>query len=157
MRDAAEQYDDARRLLHEQPPGSGILLPLLNTTAVVVELFLKSLSSKLVHVPVDDFDGLSRVYAEPKLKNHRLVELLDKIPDDVRTLLESSFAADPSFQAEGSLRDTLAKYEGLFEASRYPFEARFDITKYLLTPLMALAEFLRTFVANMEPTGRIEW
>ena|ERR1051325_693676 len=59
VQDAAEQYDDARQLLQQQPPGSGVLLPLLNMAAVAVELFLKSLSSELVCVPVDSFEGLS--------------------------------------------------------------------------------------------------
>ena len=45
VRDAAEQYEAARKLL-TQPPGSGILLPLMNVAAVAIELYLKSLSAK---------------------------------------------------------------------------------------------------------------
>ena len=36
--DAADQYEEARKLLAEQPPGSGVLLPLMiftNTAAIV--------------------------------------------------------------------------------------------------------------------------
>jgi len=157
VRDAAEQYDDARQLLWQQPPGSGLLLPLLNTAAVAVELFLKSLSSELLHVPVNDFNGVSTVHAVPELQHHRLVELFNNIPDDMRSQLESSFATDASVQGGTPLRDVLAKYEVLFAASRYPFEPGTNISKYPLMPLMVLSAFLRTFVANMEPCDWIEW
>ena len=36
VRDAADQYEAARELLSAQPPGSGVLLPLMNTAAVEV-------------------------------------------------------------------------------------------------------------------------
>ena len=156
VRDAAEQYDDARQLLHQQPPGSGILLPLLNTAAVAVELFLKSLSSELIHVPVDSFNGLSTVHAAPE-RTHRLVELFDNIEDDLRSQLESSFAGHTTSQSGTTLRDLLLQYEGLFAVSRYPFETATDIKKYPLMPLMELSTFLRKFVADLEPIDRIEW
>lgn len=156
VQDAAEQYDDARQLLQQQPPGSGVL-PLLNTAAVAVELFLKSLSSKLIHVPVDGFNGLSIVHAEPELKHHRLVKLFDNISDNLRSQLEADFALYTSGPIGKSLRDVLAMYEGLFASSRYPFEAKTNIRKYPLMPLMELSAFLRAFVAKMKPTDQIEW
>jgi hypothetical protein len=155
--DAAEQYDDARQLLHRQPPGSGVMLPELNTAAVAVELFLKSLSSRLVHIPVDGFDGLSRVRAEPEFKHHKLVELFDNISDDIRSQLESRFATSNIAPVGTSLRDILGTYEHLFATSRYPFEKDADICKYPLGPLKELSAFLRTFVTNMKPVDRIEW
>lgn len=157
VRDAAEQYDDARQLLQHQPPGTGVLLPLLNTAAVAVELFLKSLSSELKYVPVDDFDGLSSVHAEPELKHHRLVELFNNLSADVRSQLEVNFAANKIGQAGTSLHDLLEMYEGLFLRSRYPFESKADIKKFDLMVLMELSSFLRRFVANMRPTDQIEW
>jgi len=33
VRDAADQFEAARKVLDAQPPGSGILLPLMNTAA----------------------------------------------------------------------------------------------------------------------------
>jgi hypothetical protein len=157
VRDAADQYDNARQLLQQQPPGSGVLLPLLNTAAIAIELFLKSLSSELIHVPVANFNGLSIVHARPELKHHKLVELFDNIPGDIRSQMETSFANDTSAQAGTTLRDMLATYESLFAASRYPFEPDFDLKKYSLNPLMELSMFLRTFVADLKPTDRIEW
>lgn len=156
VRDAAEQYDDARKLLRQQPRGFGVLLPLLNTAAVAVELFLKSLSSKLVHTPSGNVEGMSIVHAIPEMKHHRLAELLDNIQDDVRTKLESSFADYMTDQAGTTLRDSLIPYEGLFAVSRYPFEPATDVGKYPLDLLMELSAFLRTFVANLKPIDRIE-
>jgi hypothetical protein len=153
VQDVAEQYDDARQLLQQQQPGSGVLLPLLNTAAVAVELFLKSLSSELIHVPVDGFEGLSTVHAVAEQKHHRLVDLFDSIQDDVRSQLESSFAE----QTGTILRDLLLRYERLFEVSRYPFEPATDIKKYPLMSLMELCNFLRKFVADLERIDQIEW
>jgi hypothetical protein len=51
--DAAEQYDDASRLLDAQGAGAGVLLPLMNAAIISVELFLKSLSSESVFVRID--------------------------------------------------------------------------------------------------------
>jgi hypothetical protein len=157
VQDAAEQYDNARQFLLRQPPESGLLLPLLNTAAIAVELFLKSLSSELIHTPIDDPYGVYRVYAKPDFQRHELVKLFNKIPNDVRDQMERSFATDTSIQTTLSLQDQLSKYENLFAESRYPFEKGADISKFSLMPLMALSAFLRKFVANMRPTDRIEW
>jgi len=121
LQDAAEQYDDARQFLQQQPPGSGVFLPLLNTAAVAIELLPKSLSSELIHVPVDSFDGLSTVHAVPERKHHRLVGLFDSIQPDVRSQLESGFASYTAGQTGTALRDLLSRYEGIFAVSRYPF------------------------------------
>ncbi|MFN0107548.1 MAG: hypothetical protein ACKVZH_01745 [Blastocatellia bacterium] len=158
VRDVAEQYDDARRLLQQQPPGSGVLLPLLNTAAVAVELFLKSLSTELIHSPIEN-DGLSIVRSKPELQDHKLEALLDKIPDDVRDDLENSFGK----KSDVSLREMLRRYEGLFQVSRYPFEPPKEknplkhISEYSLMELMALSEFLRSYVAKIEACDRIDW
>ena len=154
--DAAEQYDDACQVLEKQPPGSGVLLPQLNTAAVAIELFLKSLSSKSIFVPLPNSDGY-RVYAEPESKHHNLVELFDGIPEDIRDELESRFSTSTLTSLASSLREMLGKYEGLFATSRYPFERNSDIQNYPRPPLMELSSFLRTFVRTLKPVDRIEW
>lgn len=159
VRDAAEQYDDARRLLQQQPPGSGLLLPLLNTAAVAVELFLKSLSTELIYSPIEDFDGLSIVHSKPELQTHRLEAQFDKILDDVRDDLESAF----SKKSDVPLREMLRRYEGLFQVSRYPFEppkgkkTLKPISEYPLMELVGLSDFLRSFVAELAVCHRIDW
>jgi hypothetical protein len=164
--DAAEQYDDARQLLERQPLGSGVLLPQMNAAAIAVELFLKSLSTKSIFVQQTDFDGCI-VHAKPDVPNHHLVELFDNVPDDIRDDLELRFKTSELTRFATCLRDLLATYEGLFTASRYPFEPKRDVLQYPFTardirdypldPLMELSAFLRTFIAGLTPVDRIEW
>ena len=47
--------------------------------------------------------------------------------------------------------------EGVFLATRYPFERGIDITRFNLESLMGLADFLDRFARSVPPTDRIEW
>src|SRR5690349_8739778 len=78
--DAADQYEEARKLLAKQPPGSGLLLPLMNTAAVAVELYLKCLSAELIYIEDEHMPEVSRVYAAPTIASghgHGLMALLN--------------------------------------------------------------------------------
>ena len=154
--DAAEQYDDASRLLDARGAGAGVLLPLMNAAIISVELFLKSLSSESIFVPESTFGGY-KVYASPQVKKHTLIELYESIPEDIRDELDSRFTTSRRASSASSLREILRTYEGLFAVSRYPFEEGSDIRKYPLTPLMELASFLRTFISSLRPVDRIDW
>ena len=147
VRDAADQFDDARLLLDSQPPGSGLLLPLINNAAVALELYLKSLGALAVYTPVSSSSGVSIVTAEAEVKGHCLFDLLESIPDDVRQSLEWAYKARHTGRV---LRDDLEQYEGLFAASRYVFEKGKKLDKYPLSPLMDLCSFLRDFVSKMK-------
>ena len=46
IRDVADQYEQARQILSMQPPGTGILLPLMNTASMAIELYLKCLAGE---------------------------------------------------------------------------------------------------------------
>lgn len=155
IRDAADQYEAARQLLEEQPPGLGVLLPLMNTAAVAIELYLKSLASETVHVPCDDGLGGHMVHSEPAIRGHILVQLFDKIQDDVRYDLAQAYEKNKS--ASGSLRDDLAQLEGAFMRTRYPFEPKADLSVIDLKGLMSLSSFLRKFVVALEPRETIQW
>ena len=74
--DAANQYESARRLLSAQPPGSGLVWPLLNTASVAIELYLKCLSAEKVYT--DAGEGWSKVSAKPEY-GHVLTRLLDAL------------------------------------------------------------------------------
>jgi hypothetical protein len=65
--DVADQYEQARKLLANQPPDSGVFLPLMNTAAVAVELYLKSFSAELIYVADERMPEISRVYAAPAI------------------------------------------------------------------------------------------
>lgn len=153
IRDAADQYEKARRRLAETGPGGGVLLPLMNVTAVALELYLKCLSAELEFTAIDDPVGGYVVTTTPKW-GHRLVELFEHIPDDIRTDLEVAFRA----QSGGlELKASLSRCDGAFEASRYPFERDADPTSYPLFLLIQCSEFLAAFVSTLEPHDRILW
>ena len=151
--DAADQYEEARKLLAEQPPGSGVLLPLMNTAAIAVELYLKCLSAELIHVEDEQIPEVSCVYAEPTSREHNLVALLDAIPLDVRCSLISAFRS----RWNKDLQRVLTELEGVGLETRYPFEHDINITRYNLQDLMGLADFLGRFARSVPPTDRIEW
>jgi len=152
VKDAADQYENSRRILEAQGAGSGVLLPLLNNSMVAVELYLKSLSAKKIYRPVENSDW-SEVHAEPKKAGHELSKLLAAIPDEFREPLEREFRERHGVE----LPVTLSDYEGLFNKSRYAYEEHCDIGKYPLSPLMTVSAFLRDFVAQMQPVERIQW
>ena len=160
--DAAQQYETARGILWAAAqPGTGILLPLMNTAAMAIELYLKSLSAEVVHVADEGLPGVS-VYAKPAVTNrkgHVLAGLLDELDDDIRALLEAAYAEalQPTLKQQPGLRDVLAGIDGAMVASRYPFEPDKDITKYKLDHLMRVPTFLDEFTRNLEPRDRIKW
>ena len=154
VRDAADQFDNARLLLAVQSPGSGLLLPLLNNAIIAIELYLKSLGSIVVCTPNPGFPECSIVTAEAEVKGHGLIDILESIPDDIRQALEQEYAAKHTGRM---LRDDLNQYEGLFITSRYAFEKGKSLDKYPLPTLMDLCSFLRDFVSKMKPFDRIEW
>jgi hypothetical protein len=141
-----DQYESARKLLFAQPPGSGVLLPLINVAAIATELYLKCLSAEKVHTAAGG--GWSKVSAKP-IHGHELTELLDKVRDDVKHDLDSAFRAEPSSFRNLSFRDALKQCEGMFEESRYPFEPNGNLSKYPLDILMACSNFLQQFVAKL--------
>lgn len=153
---AADQFEAARRLLAKQPPGSGLLLPLMNSAAVAIELYLKCLAAELVHTPDGQISGLSAVTAKPLLKGHILVSLFDRIAESDRSNLEQSFSTECP-QAGGLFREMLAKCEGAFAASRYPFEADTDVSRYPLNILLECSAFLGHYVGSLASEHRIEW
>ena len=118
VRDTADQYEAARKLLGAQPPGSGLLLPLMNAAAVAIELYLKCLSAELVRTPVGDASFVVSVTLAQK--GHVLTELLDKVAGDLRQDIERAFQTECPDCGGLSFRDALEQCEGAFTASRYP-------------------------------------
>ncbi len=145
MKDAADQYDEARRVLEALGPFSGVVLPLLNTSIVAVELYLKSLNAEKIYRPLPD-SIWAEIRAKPH-KGHELEILFDAIDKEHREPLEREFRE----RCSAELRVTLCSYEQLFQESRYPYEEEVDISRYPLGPLMRLCEFLCDYVAHIEP------
>lgn len=157
IRDAADQYEAARKLLARQPPFSGLLLPLMNVAAVAIELYLKCLSAELVHTPDEDFPNGFIVSAAPTRWGHKLASLFAEIPDDLKRDIESEFKIGHSNVTGQTFLETLKRCDGAFAESRYPFEKGKDITKYPLGDLMLISEFFSVFVSKLPPKEYIEW
>jgi len=157
IRDAADQYEAARKILLDQPLASGVLLPLINNATIAIELYLKSLSAQLVHTPIDNFPGLNLVTTKPSLKGHRLVALLDELPDALIQEIENAFARERDAVVIPSFKQALEECEGAFADSRYPFEPDADISAYPLAVLMLCSRFLAKFVSELRPSECIEW
>ena len=159
--DAADQYQRASKLLAEQPLGSVEVLPLMNTAAMAVELYLKSLSAELIYIKDALMPEASLVYSKSAITTgkggHSLVGLLEAMSTEVRCLLNDAFDATLGASWKKNLQDVLKDLEGVFEKTRYPFEPGFNITRYNLEHLEGLADFLGHFVRNLPQTSHIKW
>ena len=155
VRDAADQFESARKILFAQVPGSGVLCPLMNTAAIAIELYLKCLSAEKVYI--DAGEGWSKVSATPSMRCHVLTMLLDKVGSDVEHELDHAFATEFSAFRDLSFREALKRCEGVFEESRYPFEPTCNVSKYPLDLLMACSQFLQQFVATLQTRETIQY
>lgn len=154
IRDAADQFELARQLLFAPPPGTGVLLPLLNTASVAIELYLKCLSAEKVYADVGG--GWSIVSATPQ-HGHHLATLLDKVEADLRTELDRAYLTEFPTSGDLSFRAALTECEGMFKISRYPFEPGDDLSQCRLELLMGCSYFLRQFVSTLRPRETIQW
>jgi len=152
--DAANQFESARKLLADQPPGVGIVLALFNAGAVAIELYLKSLSAELIYTPIDDCIGGSLVTARPVRRDHKLVDLIDALEPGIGEPLIAAY----SLQIPGaSLRDDLVACEGLLVASRYPFEIGQKLDRYDLSVVSRCSDFLSQYTNSLEQVHLIHW
>ncbi len=156
IRGAADQYEEARKLLNQLPPGSGVVLPLINTATMAIELYLKCLCAETIHIPINNGTGVSLVHSEPVQRGHKLVQLLDTIDGELQTELNQVWQESDLASANG-LRSDLEQMDGAFAASRYPFGPDSDPSDYNLSILMALSSFLSAFVAGLKPSETIVW
>jgi hypothetical protein len=160
IRDAADQFEVARKLLADQPPGLGVLLPQMNVAAMAIELYLKCLSAELVHTPDDDFPGLFLVPAAPALtgrQGHNFSALFGRLSDNLKQDVEAAFQSEYPNAVGQTFLEVLKRCEGAFAESRYPFEPGKNISKYPLDDLMFISEFLSGFVSKLPPKEFIEW
>lgn len=159
IRDAADQYETARQLLAAQPPGLGILLPLMNVSVMAIELYLKCLSAKKVYIPIThdlETHSINRVYSEPIVGGHVLTNIFSGIPDDIRDELARTYERTMTMPS-GTFCTTLAQFENALMTTRYPYEEKAELSNIDLNGLMSLSSFLKEFVASLEPRETISW
>lgn len=139
--DAAAQYESAFRYLIGLPPASFVLLPALHTGAVALELYVKAWGVYQVEIP--DPAGLGVIVrARMDAYGHRLVKLLDATPKAFRDALERRCKATPLLNSLGGATQALATCDGLFVASRYPYEQDKDIRRFRIDVLGACIDAL---------------
>ena len=155
--DAPDQYEEAFRLLLAQPPGSGVVLPLVNSAAVSIELYLKSLSAERIYTADAMMREGSVVTAYASIAGHSLKPLFEAIVDEVRAKLIEAYDAKLRFELKDDFVTALTRFDGAFSASRYPFEPNVNISGYNLQSLASIAKFLREFVRALPPKEMLEW
>lgn len=150
IKDAADQYEEARRILSVLPPGTGVLLPELNCTLIAIELYLKSLAAERIFTPEED--GVQLVTARSLRGGHGLSVLLDALQEPIRSRLDQ--AGDQEFQDLGlTFRNAIERCDGIFQASRYSYEwgKGSKIREAPLDLLHRCSDFLSRYVAELEP------
>ena len=108
--DFANTYFEAGKLLYHQDLGNGFYLPAANLLCHSVELYLKSLSN-----PANSEATGTGIYIEKtsSKKGHRLSKMLKQVEENFN---------DQLTRKPDVLEEKLKQIEGLFQASRYPFE-----------------------------------
>jgi hypothetical protein len=160
--DVANQYHEASKILRDryvsrEHKDSGILLPLINTAAMAVELYVKSLSAE---ESLESNSGWIKIKPQPSRKGHRLKELYDVIEDSVKTDIEDAFRSRGS---HGFLL-LLENCEEAFQKSRYPFEKDHPlkvpnpkaIHHSVIQSVIELADFLAEFVNHRPVTEHVQ-
>ena len=130
---------------------------------MATELYLKCLAGEVVHVPEETgpptdtspIDEISsdRVYARASRGGHNFRQILDNIDEDVRSLLETTYVKEMGSE----FRSDLSTIEDALVVTRYPFEPNHDLERIRLKTLMLISEFLKNFVASLEPRETIQW
>jgi len=149
IKDVADQFYEARRILAQHGREVGTALPELHSAVMAIELYLKSLASR--DVAIGEPGDVYVVRAKPDSQTHSLTDLLSRVPNDVRDTLLSAFRARSFQHVKGGLNDALKPFNALLEASRYPFDKGLE-TDY--EHLVELTDFIAEFVQELEPANR---
>jgi hypothetical protein len=152
----ADQYEKACRVLRAQPPGSGVALPLMNSAAISIELYLKSLCAERIYMQDTMMPEASVVTAYASVAGHLLTPLFEAIYDDVRSKLIEAYEAKCRLELNEDFLVALKRLDGAFSASRYPFESGKNVSGYKLQSLACMANFLREFVHALPPEEIVE-
>ena len=142
--DAAKQFREGFLLMIAQPPCSGVLLPALHCASIALELYLKSCSAHEIEVPDSAFPGASYIYAESQARSHKLEDLFDQAPSYLRDVIEKGLEGMPRLYRFSSVRDALEAHNGVFMASRYPFEPTSDLGAVEMEALSELLQLLES-------------
>ena len=152
VRDAADQYEQARKILHHQPAGTGVALPMMNAAAMAIELYLKCLAAEVIHVPESADPEASLVYAQARTGGHKFTKMFCRIDEDIRSQMEAVYVKATGRELQHDLRSI----EDALVVTRYPYEPGMDISGISLRTLASISEFLQSFVACLKPRETIQ-
>lgn len=137
----ADTYFEAGNFLYHQEPGRGFCLPATNLLCHSIELYLKSLINPATF-KLGDYDVFVEVTERREgHKFSRMLEDMEQIYKDELT------------EARWSLESDLIALEGLFQATRYPFEGSNEeqITQGKDKRAFAVAQFLNHALRKLKP------
>jgi hypothetical protein len=128
----------------------------MNTAAISIELYLKSLSAERIYTADTDMPEISVVSAYAEKTGHLLKSLFDAISEDIRVKLTAAFDSELRPKLQKDFVTVLETIEGVFMKSRYPFEPEAAIANYRPADLADMATFLRSFVKSLPVVRLIE-
>jgi hypothetical protein len=145
----ADQFADAALFLFEHMTKINCVPSVLLESALAIELYLKSLSSRTVYHSVSEDPQFGyRLTAKPTKRDHRLQELFAEIHPEIRDELEQAYTANPMIEGVSRLIDALNDYDNLFVETRHVFERNAGTGKSI-SNLIHLLKWLRTHVSCM--------
>ena len=143
IKNCAEQFKDAAELLYSQPPGSGVVLPLITNAVFAIELYLKSLNAQIII-----FGG--KVSAEVNCRGHSLIKLFKSVDKDIKNQLVSYYKKSKLFSTYTQPGVILKKYNNIYTKVRFSFEKNSRVSSTSLTELMKLVNFFHDFVDSLQ-------
>lgn len=137
----ADTYFEAGTLLYHEERGRGFYLPATNLLCHSIELYLKSLINPGTFNS-GDYEGFTEV--TERREGHKLSDLLEDMERNYN---------DELTEARWSLESDLIALEGLFQATRYPFEGsnKEQITQGKDEIAFAVAQFLNHASKKLKP------
>lgn len=160
IKSCAEQFKNAAELLYSQPPGSGVVLPLITNAVFAIELYLKSLNAQIICSEEYSFNSLNivggKVSAKVNCRIHSLTKLFNSINKDIKKQLASYYKKSKLFSTTTQLGTILKKYNKLYTKARFSFEKNQSVSGTSLTELIKLVNFLHAFVDRLQYKEYIE-
>lgn len=150
---AARQFRQMADYLYERIAEHNCVSPLLMIAAFGIELYLKSLNSRIVYSQDELLKSLGgyQVTAEPLRTGHRLVELFDAIDPQFRDELENMFVTGQyRIAGQTTIRAALQQYNRQFEEARYYFEDTSGKQGASITGLVQLLRIIANHIEKME-------
>jgi len=146
VKDVADQFFDAAKILWAKPPGSGVVIPAIVNSVLAIELYLKSLTAYSVIKDLKDYGrGVlgGTVTATPRKRVHKLTEIFSVLEEPIKNEFENKYKESSLFKSNSRFEDCLSSYNEVFVKVRYVFEdssAFKDVNINELEQLMTLTK-----------------